>query len=461
MLKRHRIHVSLIALMGCGFTHAAFADDASYNAPITDSARDRQLEGISKDLLNLSSQEPPVSAPVAAPIVKRTVMDAPLPPVVQNTPAPVVLKKPVVAGAASDISISDDIKNETAPVVAPHEEVLKPVVLIPPPGVANLDAPHEEVLAPVVLKDPSLMQADAAPASDFIPPPAPPSPPPAPVPVREVVTTTTTTVREPIAAAEPSQPLTDEDKFWGLFLGKPHVDAGVDASVYKYREKVPGTDPFVNNSGYPGGIEFGATEQMVNHWYLRGEGRAVYSHVDYSSASGHMSHQPNYFGEARGLVGKDFILDNNTLSPYTGAGYRYLYNDARGETDSGSMGYRRISQYKYVPVGVTETYTMPANDLYKLSGNIEYDFFTGGLQKSYLGDTGSAAGDIMNRQHHGKGIRGDTLFHVGSWSFGPWFDYWHIRASDFVPIPGVPGYGGEEPDNKTTEVGLKLVKQFW
>jgi hypothetical protein len=39
--------------------------------------------------------------------------------------------------------------------------------------------------------------------------------------------------------------------------------------------------------------------------------------------------------------------------PYAGLGFRYLYNDLRGTSSTGAIGYRRESHYFYVPLGVT------------------------------------------------------------------------------------------------------------
>lgn len=238
------------------------------------------------------------------------------------------------------------------------------------------------------------------------------------------------------------------------------IELGVEVSRYKYREKTATADPFVNNSGWPIGIDATYTAPVTSTWYLRGETRLANGPVNYSSASGTAAHQDNIQFELRGMVGDDFVFNNFSLSPYAGAGYRYLRNDARGLTSLGIPGYRRISQYHYEPVGLTERTML--SDRTMLSTNLEYDFFDRGTQQSFLGDAVPGLGTVVNHQHSGMGLRGDVLFHIDGWSFGPWFNYWHIHDSDFQVVPGSGGaLGGLEPNNKTTELGLKLMKQVW
>jgi hypothetical protein len=66
---------------------------------------------------------------------------------------------------------------------------------------------------------------------------------------------------------------------------------------------------------------------------------------------------------------------------------------------------------------------------------------------------------LLNYQHRGLGTRGSIMFDMAGWSVGPWFNYWKVKTTDFVCIPGP--ICGAEPDNVTHEYGFKIVKDFW
>jgi len=118
------------------------------------------------------------------------------------------------------------------------------------------------------------------------------------------------------------------------------------------------------------------------------------------------------------------------------------------------MGYRRESNYWYVPLGLTSRLMWINGGRFAL--NAEYDYFVGGTQRSFLSDAGFV--DFLNHQHGGSGARGSFLYEGTDWSFGPWFSYWHITQSDSV----CSGFlCVDEPNNRTTEYGLKLVRKIW
>ncbi len=241
---------------------------------------------------------------------------------------------------------------------------------------------------------------------------------------------------------------------------QPGLYVGVFSSRYKYMESVPGSDPFVDHAGWKKGAEAGYTHVFLpGDVFVRAEGRFSHGAVNYSSANGVALNQPENEWEVRGLAGKDFVLDTFCLSPYAGFGFRGLYNDARGAASISGHGYRRESRYQYIPVGFTHRFGL--GEQTRLATNIEYDFFTGGTQRSDLSDADPAEGDVLNHQHSGEGVRGSLLLEMAGWSAGPWFSHWRIGKSDLVPIPGAPGLGLEEPDNKTTELGFKIVRNFW
>jgi hypothetical protein len=142
--------------------------------------------------------------------------------------------------------------------------------------------------------------------------------------------------------------------------------------------------------------------------------------------------------------------------PYAGLGVRYLYNDVRGVTSTGAVGYRRRSHYFYVPVGVALRFPLGGGIV--MAPQLEFDAFARGSQRSYLGDTGIGFTDVTNVQKRGRGYRAQLMFEGRRWSFGPWTHYWKIKDSDIQPIGF--GFGALEPANWTRESGVELRYRF-
>lgn len=226
-------------------------------------------------------------------------------------------------------------------------------------------------------------------------------------------------------------------------------EVGGQVSKYYYEEP-----NFAQNKGERIGVVGAYNFTSITGVYSRIDGRFSYGSLDYTG-SGTATHD-DYTTEARAVVGKDYLVrDGLVLSPYIGFGYRYLYNDARGVTSTGAIGYRRYSHYAYMPVGMTVR--MNAGGLV-LAPTLEYDAFLGGRQYSKLSDTGLGLGDASNKQSHGRGYRAYLMAEKGNWSVGPWIHYWKIEDSDIVVV--APGVAGLEPANWTREYGIEVRYRF-
>lgn len=187
--------------------------------------------------------------------------------------------------------------------------------------------------------------------------------------------------------------------------------------------------------------------------------------VDYTSnGTGSASGNPDLYLEARGLVGKDWEIKNVVLVSYVGVAYRYLYNDERGSSCTATTcywGYRRESNYIYLPVGLSFRAMAPNNA--RWVGTLEYDHLLAGRQVSRLSDGGQGDADLTNRQTQGYGVKFSVMFEKGKWSVGPFVHYWNIAQSDKVATykNGVPdGKVGYEPSNNTLEFGVKVAQPF-
>jgi hypothetical protein len=228
------------------------------------------------------------------------------------------------------------------------------------------------------------------------------------------------------------------------------LELGLQLSSYEYEEP-----DFAKLEGERIGLTAAYTFTGDNRLFSRIEGRFSYGELDYTG-SGTQSGNPDQLYELRALAGRDYRLGGAVWAPYAGLGVRYLYNDIRGTSSTGAVGYRRESRYWYVPLGVTVR--IPLGSAWVLAPQLEYDAFAGGSQTSYLTDTGIGFSDANNRQGHGEGARGQLALEKGNWAFSAWFNYWHIQDSDVVPIGG--GYVGLEPENYTREYGVELRYRF-
>ena len=238
----------------------------------------------------------------------------------------------------------------------------------------------------------------------------------------------------------------------------PGAEVGVNAAYYKYHEP----DLAVTEKGYNAGIDLAYTAIRGNNWFVRGDASFAYGHNDYTG-SGTKDDNPYRYAEVRGTLGKDFEKDGYTLSPYAGIGFRYSRDDLRGLTSTGAGGYRRESQYLYIPLGMTHRIGLKASA--RLSTTLEFDYFLQGRQKSYLSDVSPSLPDLTNDQNKGYGFRGSVYYEKGNWSIGPWFHYWHIDQSELaaatVIVSGMPVTTFfVEPKNTTTEFGIRFGYRF-
>jgi hypothetical protein len=239
---------------------------------------------------------------------------------------------------------------------------------------------------------------------------------------------------------------------------QPGKEVGLSASYYKYQEP----SLAVTEKGAKAGIDFAWTATPHDDWFIRGDGRLALGRNDYTG-SGTKNGNPDWYAELRGTAGKDFENDGYSLSPYLGVGYRFLANDLRGSTSTGALGYRRTSQYLYVPAGVVHRLAL-ASDA-RLSSTLEFDYLVQGWQNSYLSNVSTLVPDQTNRQHRGFGVRASMYYEKANWSFGPWFQYWSINQSATTSAT-VTALGNSfpvfffEPQNKTAEIGLRAGYKF-
>ncbi len=245
---------------------------------------------------------------------------------------------------------------------------------------------------------------------------------------------------------------TEQGQPTGIQIHSLEVVAEVSAITYKE----PG---LMKESGAMVGI--GGSYTYRENVMFKVDGVFKYGQVDYDGST--QSGTPvqangidNYLLEIRVTGGYDFLVSTTTITPYIGLGNRYLVDNA----DTIPNGYQRESNYLYSPIGIT-TKTALDNGWF-IGVTMEYDFFWSGVQKSYLSDVDSRIGDVENDQHNGYGLRASLIFQNSTFVIEPFFRYWNIEDSDaaFITALGRPIAIGIEPENNSTEIGLKAAYIF-
>ncbi len=229
-------------------------------------------------------------------------------------------------------------------------------------------------------------------------------------------------------------------------------EIGAQLSDYQYEEPDIGVKIWGGRVGVTGAY----THTGASRWFFKLDGRIAYGSLKYEG-SGTKDSVPDSIFEMRGVLGKDFSPRRGvSVSPFAGFGYRHLYNDLRGTTSTGAVGYQRYSRYWYAPVGLTSR--IKAGGQWVIAPTIEYDYFIEGKQVTHFTDVGVGYGDATNMQKKGYGYRISVMAEKDSWAFGPWMNYWRIEDSNVVPI----GFGvfGREPKNETREYGLEVKYRF-
>lgn len=237
-------------------------------------------------------------------------------------------------------------------------------------------------------------------------------------------------------------------------------EVGAQLSRYLYEEEMDGHF-LMHTKGNRYGLSGSVTKTLGNDWYINGDLRYSYSHVDYKGGNGKgpltFGGIPDKLWEVRATAGKDFDMNGYLLSPYLGLGYRNLVNELQ---ESGQGGYRRESQYWYLPLGITHRFQV--NSESRVSTSFEYDYFIRGQQQSDLSDVNPGYNNPENDQRHGYGLRATVAYERASWSVGLFYDYWKIADSNLTDwtYHGIPFSQGLEPKNTTDEYGVQVKYRF-
>jgi len=227
-------------------------------------------------------------------------------------------------------------------------------------------------------------------------------------------------------------------------------EIGAQVSSYTYEE--PG---LMDMKGAKLGLTGSAAKNLGNDWYAVGDARFAFGEVEYTG-SGTKSGNPDQLWDLRVVGGRDFAAGGPALSPYAGLGYRTLFNDLRGATSTGAAGYRRTSEYVYLPLGVTHRFQ--TNSVSRISTSLEYDYLISGRQTTYLSDVDAGLGDPVNQQKNGYGVRLSSAYEKKDWSVGFFYYYWNIAESEKHYLSSLVYV--YEPKNNTNEYGVQVKYRF-
>lgn len=244
-----------------------------------------------------------------------------------------------------------------------------------------------------------------------------------------------------------------------LALSPSSFDMGGQLSHITYRE--PG---LMRESGVMYGVAAAYTRV----------GRGLMWRVDGTATTGEVEYVGSYSDgtpltiegirdtmlETRAVLGPTGFVNLTTYYlPYIGIGYRYLFDGA----DKAPGGYRRESNYIYIPLGVDGLLTTRGR--WGVGFTAEFDLFVSGTQCSYLSDADPGYNDMENSQNSGYGYRASIKFMLDGKKdliIEPFMKYWKIDQSNTTTITyyGTPIGFGYEPANNSTELGIKVLMQF-
>ena len=232
---------------------------------------------------------------------------------------------------------------------------------------------------------------------------------------------------------------------------KVESEVGFAISYYQYQEPSLMSLKATNlGFSYIGKLIF------QDSWFVCADLAATVSYnanyTSYGTGSSN-NNEENWYTDIRSLFGRNFEFENFALSPYAGFGYRYLDNDSSGMvTSTGHIGYRRESNYYYLPIGIAHQIDLSSQS--KLITNFEFDSLIVGKQISHLSNR------YTNTQKNGYGFRVSAMYQIDNLLIGPYLTYWCINISDIYYVDTSKGIGLYEPKNNTIEAGLKFSYRF-
>ena len=239
----------------------------------------------------------------------------------------------------------------------------------------------------------------------------------------------------------------------------------LDLSSYSYREVDQNDNFFMEDKSAPFLLSLGIrnwgdnkaiSQKRSSNWMALYTLEYSFGNIDYTSAGTGTMKKEYYKGRLEYYISTVSRLGANDLRPYIGLGYRDLLDDSGFKRSSTNhLGYDRLSQYYYLPVGAI----WYLNE--KVSLKSQYNYFLEGKQTSFLNEVlpNTYSVNPKNTQRIGWGIDLTLRSKLNDkWSTYGFFRSWNIEDSDLTACS--PLIYCMEPKNQTHEIGAGISYNF-
>jgi hypothetical protein len=250
---------------------------------------------------------------------------------------------------------------------------------------------------------------------------------------------------------------------------RPGFEAGLEAFQIGYKEFDEG-ELFIREDGQMLGIHLSYVQPIAG---------GLFGRVRLSGAAGSVDYDPldepviedidQSSGRVELHLGYDFMLKGGTsITPFAGYGARLFEDESGGrETESGRLGFDREITYRYVPVGLAAS--IPVGGRKRLNLSAQYNHVIGGEVNNLFSRIDPDLPDVELDFNGGHGLEASAMLSlpVGrrhAINVGPFIRRWDLNQSDSFTIVN-PDDPTEvitvfEPENRTTEIGVRLGFSF-
>lgn len=254
---------------------------------------------------------------------------------------------------------------------------------------------------------------------------------------------------EPHVNTDPASPAPNWLQGWQL---------GAVTSHGRYRE--PG---LMQLQGPRLGVWAAKSLPALRHWQATLQGQVQSSAMQYSSPiSGGLANVPDHELDLRltalhlwsPAIGSPW--GHLRAGAFAGLGYRLHYNDLRGTTTQGNIGYQRLNQRLYLPLGI-QLQTQTTNPI---TVSMEVTPALYGSHTTYMTDVGATQDATVQQNSQGWSLQASWQAQPG-WRLSAYHRQWSTKATPRwqSTINGVT-QSFLEPASEWQETGLKLSRQY-
>lgn len=239
--------------------------------------------------------------------------------------------------------------------------------------------------------------------------------------------------------------------FSGLALG-----AGVSHATYSE----PG---LMQTQGPRLGVWAALPLAQRGQWQPRLQGQLHSSAMQYSSPiSGELPNVPDHEIDLRLTVLRPLGQAFETpwgpaqADAFGGLGYRWHFNDLRGSTSAGHVGYRRVNQRIYTPLGLQ----LRSQSSHALTASIEWRAALHGVHTTHMTDIGASSDATVSQQSEGWSVR-VSWQPWPAWTLAAYHSQWNTQDTGTwsSSIRGVT-QRFLEPASQWRDTGIQLIRVY-